>query len=712
MKPRAKRRKVDLAWPDPKECSLLGTRVTRLDGPDKASGRAKYTYDVNRPKMLWAKFTTCPHGRAKVKSVDTSVAEKMAGVVVVDVVVGPGTELRYAYSEVAVVAAESEEIAREAARRVKVEYEVLEHNVVDDDVEKAGSSARKGRDQVSGNPDEAFASAAVVSETEVGCSILTHCCLEPHGSAVEVTEQDGKKSATAWCSTQNVSGVAGEFASALSIDASNVRVICQHMGGGFGSKFGADFWGARAAQIAAKTGRPVKAMLERDMELALAGSRPSAYAKMRVGVKDDGEIVAFEGDGWGSAGIRGGGPPRLPYLFSNVPNTRFKNTPIATNSSGARAWRAPDHPQMCLLTMAALSDAAAELGMDELDFFRKNLKFTDRAMTYAEELDVAAELIDWKKKWTPRGDQKDVLRRGLGLAMHTWGGGGHGSNVQCTLFPDGGVELRCGTQDLGVGSRTVLAIVAAETFGLPIEKVKVLIGENSYPQSGPSGGSTTVGGISSASRHACVQAANQLFEAVAGELGAKAGELAAKGGKVVAPNGKSMSFEDACRRLGAQPLVTMGQTQNSLMGSQVGGVQMAEVEVDVETGIVRVLKMVAVQDCGRVIDLLTAESQVRGALIMGVCGALYEERIMDPVTGTVLNADLEFYKLAGIADVGELVVHMMDTPDHVKRGVIGLGEPPVISPMAAISNAVANAIGARVKRCPMTPDRVLAALKA
>jgi xanthine dehydrogenase YagR molybdenum-binding subunit len=138
---------------------------------------------------------------------------------------------------------------------------------------------------------------------------------------------------------------------------------------------------------------------------------------------------------------------------------------------------------------------------------------------------------------------------------------------------------------------------------------------------------------------------------------------------------------------------------------------MAEVEVDTETGIVRVLKLVAVQDCGRIIDLLTAESQVRGALIMGVCAALYEERIMDPVTGTLLNPDLEFYKLAGIADVGELVVHMMETSEHLHRGVIGIGEPPAVSPMAAISNAVANAIGKRVTRCPMTPDRVLAALQ-
>jgi xanthine dehydrogenase YagR molybdenum-binding subunit len=403
-------------------------------------------------------------------------------------------------------------------------------------------------------------------------------------------------------------------------------------------------------------------------------------------------------------------------VFGNIPNKKVQSTPIFTNTGMQRAWRAPNHPQMCLLTMAALSDAAAELGMDELDFFDKNLELTARADVYREELKIAAEMIGWKKKWIPRGDQKGVLRRGVGLAMHTWGGGPHNSNVQCTLHPDGTVEIRCGTQDLGVGARTTIGIVAAETFGLPLDKVTVLIGENRYPQSDGSGGSTTVGAISTATRHACVQALNQLCAAIAPEMNAAAEHLIAKDGLIrgrESPAG-GVPFAEACRRLGAQPIVTMGQTQRGagMSSSQVGGVQIADVEVDTETGIVTVRQMVAVQDCGRIIDLLTTESQVRGAMIMGVCAALYEERIQDPVTGAVLNPDLEFYKLAGIADVGRLDVHMMQTPEHVARGVIGIGEPPAISPMAAISNAVANAIGARVKRCPMTPDRVLAALKA
>jgi xanthine dehydrogenase YagR molybdenum-binding subunit len=264
--------------------------------------------------------------------------------------------------------------------------------------------------------------------------------------------------------------------------------------------------------------------------------------------------------------------------------------------------------------------------MDELEFFKKNLVRSVRRST--RRLNLAADLIDWKSG-VPRGDQADVVRHGLGLSIHTWGGGGHDSNVQCTINPDGAVEIACGTQDLGVGTRTALAIVAAETLGIPLDKVKVSIGDSRLPPSGGSGGSTTIGGISSASRDACVQAANALFEKVAPELGGDPKKLVAKGGKVYASDNeaKAIPWDVACRSVGAQPLVTNGKTQRSLMQQGVGGAQAAEVEVDVETGIVRVLKLVAVQDCGRIIDLL-GRSRVRGA-DHGRVRALYEERIMD-----------------------------------------------------------------------------------
>src|SRR6266849_6125912 len=322
--------------------------------------------------------------------------------------------------------------------------------------------------------------------------------------------------------------------------------------------------------------------------------------------------------------------------------------------------------------------------------------------------------MDWKKKWHPRGESgPGPVKRGLGVSIHTWGGGGHQSNCSATIHPDGSAGVSLASQDLGTGTRTVIGIVAAETFGLPLEAVKVNIGDSRYPPSGPSGGSTTVGGVSSSTRRAATNALNQLLDKVAPSLGMPANQLEAWNGRIQVKGNpaKSLTWKQACAKLGAAPIVATGQRSNDLISSGVGGAQMSEVEVDTETGIVRIVKHVAVQDCGLVIDVKTAESQVYGACIMGVCYSLYEEKIMDDLTGRCLNPNMEFYKLAGIGDIGEIVVHMMTGPGYDERGVIGLGEPPVISPGAAISNAVANAIGARVPTLPLTPAHVLAAME-
>jgi xanthine dehydrogenase YagR molybdenum-binding subunit len=367
--------------------------------------------------------------------------------------------------------------------------------------------------------------------------------------------------------------------------------------------------------------------------------------------------------------------------------------------------------------MSALEDAAAKLDMDPLDFFLKNIEITGpRADVYREEFKIAEDLMGWKQRWHARGDKSPgPVKSGLGLSMHTWGGGGHASDCDITIQPDGSVEMRMGTQDLGTGTRTAIMIVAADTFGLPLNAINLMIGDNKYPASGGSGGSTTIGGVSASTRRGSIDALDQLFAKVAPALDAKPEDLEAVGGTIrVKSNPKrAMTWKQACSKLGTMPLTTRGKNPGpgSLTSQGVGGVQMADVSVDVETGIVKMNKLVCVQDCGLIIDLKTAESQCYGALIMGVCYALYEEKIMDPRTGRMLNPNMEFYKLAGIGDIGELVVHMMTGKGYDERGVIGLGEPPVISPGAAISNAVANAIGARVPTLPLTPDKVLEALE-
>ena len=581
---------------------------------------------------------------------------------------------------------------------------------------RPASNYQKAASQTTGDPDKAFSEAEVVSEGLYGIPVITHCCLESHGSISEWTDQDHLFT---HLSTQNVSGIPGQMAEPLKVPATNIRVHQDHVGGGFGSKFSPDRWGIFTAEISKKAeGKPVRYMLERDAELKVAGARPSAYARVKLAAKKDGTVTAWQSSSWGTGGPGGGGMPPIPYVFS-VPNSRLEHTAIRNNIGPARAWRAPNHPQAAVLTMCALDDLAAKLNMDPVEFFGKNLNLTKaRENTYREELGIAADLMGWKEKWHPRPQKAEGTVRGVGVSFHTWGGRGHASDCDLTIHPDGSVELKMGTQDLGTGTRTCILVVAADTLGIPMDSIQLLIGDTNYPPSGGSGGSTTIGGVSSSTRRAAVDARDALFSKVAPALNAQPDQLECKNGQVSVKgdSSKSLSWKEACSKLGAMPVTVRGKNPDrtkppDLTNSGVGGVQMAEVEVDSDTGIVKVKKMVAVQDCGLVVNLKTAESQCYGALIMGISYSLFEEKVMDPGTGRMLNPDMQFYRLAGISDIPELIVHMMTGKGYDERGVIGLGEPPVISPGAAISNAVANAIGIRVPFLPLTPDRVLAALE-
>ena len=704
---------ADYSWPEASKRRYIGKSVSRLDGPLKVTGVAKYSYDVNRSGMLFARILRCPHAHARITGLDTSAAEAVPGVKAVRVIQGVGTEIKWELDEIATVAAETEEAAEDGVRAIKVDYEVLSHFVTEEDRASAPDQ-EVAREETEGDPAGAMASADVRSKGYYGIAAITHCCMESHG---QVCEWEGEDKLNAWCSTQAVSGLPGQFADKLGLPTGNVRVITPYMGGGFGSKFSADRWGIECAELARQENAAVKLFLERDAELAVAGDRPSAYAEIEVGAKSDGTIVAWSSETWGSGGISGSrGSPPVPYVFQ-VPNRKQTHHSIVINKATARAWRAPNHPQACFLTMGALEDLAAELKMDPLDLFLKNVSITGpRADTYAEELEVGAALMDWRRNWHPRGDSgRGPVKRGLGLGLHTWGGRAHQSNCEVVIFPDGNVEARLGSQDLGTGTITVVAMILAETLDLPLDAVSVKIGDSRFPASGGSGGSTTVGGVTSSTRRAAVNALEQLLERVAPSLDASADQLEAVDGRVQVKGNpaRSLSWRQAAARIGPSPMSATGSNPGpgKLSDSGVGGIQMADVSVDVETGIVKINKVVAVQDCGLIIDMKLSESQVYGSLIMGIAYALCEEKVLDPVSGKMLNPDMEFYKLPGIGDIGELVVHMMTGPGYDERGVIGLGEPPVISTGAAIANAVANAIGVRVPYMPVTPNRVLEALE-
>jgi xanthine dehydrogenase YagR molybdenum-binding subunit len=697
---------------------VMGQRYSRLDGIEKASGKAKYCSDYKLPDMQHTAVLSCPYAHARVRSIDTSAAEKHPGVTGVRVTAPAGTEIQWAGWEVAFVAANTELAARDALRKIKVDYEVLPHLVKEADLKKAGSRAKAAGEQIEGDPDKAFQEADVVSEGEYGIPALAHSCLEPHGNVVQWTP-DNKVEFNP--STQAVSSIRGEISRNLNVPQANVHVHQDHIGGGFGSKFSPDRWGVESAHLSKQSGgKPVRVFLDRNIEQVIAGVRQSAFGRIRLAAKKDGTITGWESNTWSSTGIAGGTSPPIPYVFTRIPNRRQNHTGVMLNTAPVRAWRAPNHQQASFLTCCAMEDLAAKLNMDPLQLFIKNAGLTPRGETYERQLKKAGELAEWAKLWRPRGQSgKGPIKRGLGIGVNTWGGAGHAATARLNIHPDGSVEVELGSQDLGTGTRTIIAQVLAETLGLRVADVKVKIGDTNYPVAGTSGGSTTVGGVSSATRKAAVDALGQLFETVAPSLGAAAADLEATGGKIQVKGNpaKSLAWKAACQKLGVKTISVTNENdprvapKEGLNTGGVGGVQIADVSVDVETGVVKMNRLVAVQDCGLIINPKTAESQVLGACIMSICGALMEERITDQITGRVVNADMEFYKLAGIKDIGEIICHLEIDEKNDARGVIGLGEPPSVGGIAAIANAVANAIGVRVKYVPMTPDHVLDALE-
>ena len=317
-------------WPAAGDRSLIGKRFTRIDGPAKSSGHAKYTYDINPPGLLISKIYRSPYAHAKITAIDTSDAEKLPGVKSVRVILGVGKETNWVGDEVIAVAAESEDIAEDAVRKIKVEFEELPHLVLEENLEQAGDYAKKAGAKTAGDPAKAFSDPdIVISEGYYGASTIAHCCLESHGNIAAWT---GEKLLT-YSSTQSVSGLPGQFGQALreqgvDVPDKNIETICNYIGGGFGSKFSPDEWGIHAAHLAKATGKPVKLMLDRNMEMEAAGTRPSCFAKIKVAAKKDGTLVAWDSQSWGTGGPTGAGMPPLPYVLV-VPNSSTQHTSVA-----------------------------------------------------------------------------------------------------------------------------------------------------------------------------------------------------------------------------------------------------------------------------------------------------------------------------------------------------------------------------------------------
>lgn len=696
-------------WKSLDEMSILSKRYPRIDAPLKVMGRAKYAYDLTPKGLLHARLLTSPHPAAKITNIDASRVLQLPGVKAVLTDVHPTGTIRYVGEEVAAVAAVSPDIAEDALELFEVEYEILPFAADTDAAMQTGAprvfaereNIQEPRVRDGGDVDTGFAEAEVTVENTFRTQVQTHSCLETHGS-VAMWEGD---ELTVWDSTQAVHGVREGLAKALDIPANKVRVICEHMGGGFGSKLQPGRYSAIAARLAKEANSPVKLMLTRKEDFHGVGNRPDSIQTIKIGAKKDGKLTAFSAVTYGTAGIGTGARVRLPIVY-DVANFRHEHHDVFTNAGAGRPFRAPGCPQACFSMEQTMDELAEKLNMDPLELRLKN----DPNKTRQQEWRIGAEKIGWRRRRKQPAADKGPLKRGLGCAASIWWPGGRGTKAQMTIYPDGNVEVRCGTQDLGTGTRTHIAAVAAEELGLDFKQVRPLVGDSVFPYSGASGGSTTSPSVAPAIKNTAEKAKVKLIETAAQYFQVEPVQVQWDNGTVAVAEtpDKKLSWKQLCSLLDTEPLNIHGEWVEGLSSSGVAGCQFAAVVVDTDTGSIQVEKIVAVADCGLILNRLTTESQVNGGIVQGISYALFEDRIMDPITGSIINANFEHYKIAGALEIPEINIVFYD---EAERGVIGIGEPPTIPTAAAIANAAYNAIGVRLRALPMTPDRVLTALE-
>lgn len=681
----------------PKETKYLGKSAPRIDGPAKVTGAAKYAYDVQPSGWLWGAILRSKWAAAKITSINLDKAKAAPGIKAVLLAREGERQVRYYGEELVAIAGTSKEAVQDALRLIEVQatpvpFVVKEMDATKPDAPKIfedGQNVGEAQVRENGNVADGFANSAAIVENSFETQVQLHHSLETHGNTVAFTPEE----ITVWASTQGVFSVRDGIADNMQVPQSKVRVICDYMGGGFGSKLGPGVEGALATRLSQAAGAPVKLMLTRLDESLAVGNRPSTFQKVKLGAAADGTLLAYELESFGCPGFAAGGATAAggsgatfpaPYIYK-IPNTRVKQASVAVNAGSSRAFRAPGHPTASFSMEAMMDDLAVKLGIDPVELRIKNDPFDVRRKEY----EIGREKFGWKEKYKKPGSTAGVVKVGVGCGGATWGGGGRGTQAEVQINRDGNVEVRCGTQDIGTGARTVVALVAAEVLGLTPDKIAVRIGDTRFPPSGGSGGSTTTASVSPAVFDACTNALTEL-QKVSGMSDARGANWAA-----------------ACKKIGMNPLVVAGKWREGLSSTGAGGVQFAEVEVDTETGFVTIRKIVAVQDCGLIVNKLTCESQINGGVIQGIGYALYEGRVMDRATGVMLNPNFETYKLPNGADVPPIEVVLLDMPE---RGVIGVGEPCHIPTAAAIANAVANALGVRITSLPITPDKVLAAL--
>jgi len=716
---------------------VISKPLDRVDGPKKVTGTATYAAEYAIENIAHGVLVSATKGHAKIKAIDADAVKAIPGVI--DVITDYKTFIRnsqqggeteaptqgvrtidYFGEIIAIVVAESFEVARDAAKRLKVEYETLADGAFDyeankDKAEPAPDGLIKGHyDQ--GDFDKAFENAAVRLDVTYTTPSQNSAAMEPHAS-IAVWE-DG--ALTLYGAYQMPTSDAQQLAKALGVSQSKVRIISRYIGGGFGSKLGIAPESVAAAIAAKRLDRPVKAVMLRQQVFDATVRRSNTEQRMRLGAEAGGRIVAL-----GHEAITSNLPDEdffepvgigTHFLYAGE-NRRINHDVVRLNWTLSGSMRAPGEAVGMVGMECAMDELAEAIGIDPIDLRKINdpeqdpeLKVPYSSRNLTRSLEEGAKRFGWDQRKAAGQRREGDWLIGMGVASACRSNQLQQSAAKVELHPDGSATVSSAMTDIGTGSYTIMAQIAAEILGLPVEKVSMSLGDTNDPPAAGSGGSWGAASAGSA----VYLAAERVREKLAKAMGVKPADLTLKDGMAIGDN-RSVPLAELVGKDGLSAIgeIKPGSQEKQFQQASYGA-HFAEVGVNVATGEVRVRRMLGVFAAGRVLNAKTARSQCLGGMTFGIGTALTEELVHDPRTGKLVNHDLAEYHVPVNADVPQLEVHFLDerdihaNPIHAK----GIGELGISGAAPAVVNAIYNATGVRVREMPVTLDKLLDHLPA
>ena len=740
---------------------VVGTRPIRHDGADKVTGRALYGADFTMAGLLYGAILRSPHAHARVRSIDTSKAEALPQVRAVvtyqdlpdpadkTVDLGEGvTRLKYIRDNVlasdkvlykghavAGVVAASLHDAEEALKLIEVDYEPLPAVLTAPDAMGEGASILhedltakelgKQTDRVSnvadhfrhqlGDSEKGFAEADLTVEHEFDTATVHQGYIEPHNATVLWNNDDR---VLVWCSTQGAFVVRDATAAVLGLPVSQVWVKPMEIGGGFGGKIPV-YLEPVAALLSKKSGHPVKIVMTRADVFEASGPTPGSRIKVKIGVKKDGRIVAAQASLAYEAGAYPGAMvvPGSMCVFAayDIPNVTIDGYDVVVNKPSTAAYRAPGATNAAFATETVVDEIVEKLGVDPIEFRRQNAakEGTRRADGPKYPRIGCVELLEAMKNHPHYKAPLEGPNRGRGLAIGFWFNCGLDSSCSMAVTSDGTVSLVEGSPDIG-GTRTAVAMQAAEVLGIPAEDVHPsVVDTDSVGFTAVTGGSRTAFATGLAAIRAAEDVQQQMVERAAKIWDVDAGAVSFEKGVFVSKNGSDnkLTFKELAAKLGSTggPVVGRAAVNPPGVGGSFSG-NLVDVEVDPETGKVTILRFTAFQDAGKAIHPSYVEGQMQGGSVQGIGWALNEEYYMSK-DGAMLNTSLLDYRMPTSLDLPmiDTVIIEVPNPGH-PFGVRGVGEANIIPPPAALANAIHDAIGVRMDRLPMSPVAVMEAI--